>query len=340
MASGEFVEAGKLIQHGLEQCPRLDVSQNANVDQVDTSAYLHYRLGQCLAARLSLPEAVEHWNIAGKTWWILQKQGTPQTARYLRWIADCALEMARSVDFPDQPPWFREALEELDAYCLRHQNDLAMAKRRGTRWSRLANRTRRTASLDLAASQYRKAAAAWQALLDADPTNAKWQSELGAIWNNLAFVEIKRGNPDDAWESIQKAIPLQQRALQSDPGHRTYRRFLANHYAVATQIRLMLDDPESAAEFAVRQGELAPQSIGTQMRAARDLCRCIMVARSADDPARIELAERLADQAIVFLNRALESGLPDAQRLTDDKVFSVLAEHPEFQELVRRIEGS
>lgn len=144
-----------------------------------------------------------------------------------------------------------------------------------------------------------EAVAAYRKALELDPGNA-------IVRNNLANLYSKQGNYDDAAKELEDLV-------QRDPGNATAKASLES----ALKNRTISQDKKDQVSSAVQVADAKPQDPQAAYNAAR------VYARLGD-----------ADQALVWLNKALDLGYDQFDYLSLDPSLVSLKKDPRFLKLL------
>ena len=96
-------------------------------------------------------------------------------------------------------------------------------------------------------------------LASAHPEVTAYQSELGGTLNNIAMMDVDAGRYSDGCSKLIRAIKHQKQALAINPKHPMTRRFLKNHYMVASYAAMGLARTERWNDAAAFGQELIEQ---------------------------------------------------------------------------------
>jgi tetratricopeptide (TPR) repeat protein len=187
---------------------------------------------------------------------------------------------------------------------------------------------------------HREAVAIRHKLVAEFPKVADYHSELGAALHNLTFV--RRAHTAEALDLIRQAIAHQRAALDVNPRHDVYRRFLRNHYWMLSDLRLMGGEHAEAAAAARDLADVFPKSALDGFRSAVLTARCIpLAAKDAklDDEQRRRLAEMYAVQTVGYLQQAVRNGYTNPRQLADVPEFAPLRERPDFKALLSQVQA-
>ena len=168
-----------------------------------------------------------------------------------------------------------------------------------------------------------------QEILDGEPENIDYRSELAGCWNDRGLVFYRLGRFDEAVAAHDRAIELQATAAAAAPQVKRYRQFLCNHhYNRATDLRELHRPAEAiaAADDACRLMPLDPEQ---EFRKARVLGSLFRPPQGRD--------YLLA--AVASLRRALALGLEDEVKAIGHSDFNLIRKQPEFVVLVKEIDS-
>jgi serine/threonine protein kinase/tetratricopeptide (TPR) repeat protein len=174
-----------------------------------------------------------------------------------------------------------------------------------------------------------------QFLVARDPRQPRHLSLLGAMWNLQGMLHYRRGELTEAREAFEEAIRHQELALQATPEAARVLREDASRHLTEHRVNLAIlhatqrNNEALQAEHA-RILELVPSrdAAATHVELATHYTHLIVGA--ASDAGKREWADR----AIHHLRSALELGYQSSTRLEVDARFAILADVPEFKQLI------
>jgi serine/threonine protein kinase/tetratricopeptide (TPR) repeat protein len=163
------------------------------------------------------------------------------------------------------------------------------------------------------------ALAIWQKLADAHPESSDYASSLGVTMHNLAGIDLDAKRFAAGRARLRQAVVWQRRALASNPGHPTYRQFLANHWTNLIAAARGLSDAEGVAEA---ERELAKLRDADPAMIALDARLAGIIEgtqQPRDETERLRLAQRAYDKALfVTAARLWGEALAQHPQLGDD----------------------
>jgi tetratricopeptide (TPR) repeat protein len=159
----------------------------------------------------------------------------------------------------------------------------------------LADQLAAADQLDEAEAAFARAAALWRKRAAGPAAPLVDRSQLGAVLNNFAMLQMRRKKPAEAAALLEEAVASQKAALEGDPRSPRYRQYLRNHYRNLSDARLALGDHAAAARAAVEPPRLFPDSWEEHLRAVNILVRCARLAQ--EDAGQPETERRELAQA-------------------------------------------
>jgi serine/threonine protein kinase len=169
-----------------------------------------------------------------------------------------------------------------------------------------------------AEATYRKARAVLERLVADFPAMPDHPSNLGAVLNDLAIVQLIQHKLSEARQSIEQAIRHQTAAVTMNSTNPRYKQFLRNHYWNLADILLEQGEYAAAAKAAARLPKMFPKRSQEYSDAAWFHADCAeQAARDAKLPEneRRALAAKYAAQTRQFLTQAGASGKSDPAAL-------------------------
>jgi tetratricopeptide (TPR) repeat protein len=132
---------------------------------------------------------------------------------------------------------------------------------------------RRIGRTEDAEAAFRKALEELEQLGSEFPTAFEYQSDWGGVLNNLGRLCIDANRLAEARRLLDQAVLLQRAALNSNPRHPTYRRYLNNHYVSLIPLLLRLGEHATAAATVEQWVELVPENYPDDLWACNHLMR-------------------------------------------------------------------
>lgn len=172
-----------------------------------------------------------------------------------------------------------------------------------------------------------------QALFDAQRDHLDYRSELGSCWNDLGLALFGAQRYSDAVAAHERAIELQQAAVEAAPQVPRYWRHLCNHHYNKATAMARLSRATEAAEAAAQGRKLVPHEPEYWFREAR------VLAILSGKPG----GKAFADSAIAALKRSTELGFENLEQIDTISDFGPIQSRPEFKsirdELARKKAG-
>jgi len=148
--------------------------------------------------------------------------------------------------------------------------------------------------------------------------------DMAGALSNVAAIENRDGNHDDAAQFARRAVDIQRRVLQCWPQHDRARAFFAIHHSQLAYALARLDNPAGVADAAdttLRFGE-------------RDFASLRLAAQAAAlVAAPDEVGARCADVAVQLLRRLVALDRKKARELLSSAVFRSLYDRDDFAAL-------
>jgi tetratricopeptide (TPR) repeat protein len=168
------------------------------------------------------------------------------------------------------------------------------------------------------------------------------QFNLGATLNRLAKLLGARGEPAQARPLLERAIRYQQAALSANPRNPLFGQRLADSYKTLAQMLIQLAEHAAAAKVAAELPRVWPGRAQDAYDAAGLIARCVPLAQqdeSLPEAKRHEVARAYGDQALAFLQEALQKGYNDIAHLKKDPNLDPLRSRADFQQLLAGLQG-
>jgi serine/threonine-protein kinase len=183
-------------------------------------------------------------------------------------------------------------------------------------------------------------------LVRENPAVGGFRSKLAAIANDLGRWERERGRLDAAEALQRQALEVQEAVVRDHPGPNGYRWTLANIHRELGWIARQRDEPEEARRaFATARAldEALPPSYADRYC---ELARDWALERAMAGPGREDTAiddagraarQRLEEQAMAALRRAVEGGFRNREHLEREPDLESLHSREDFRALVASI---
>jgi hypothetical protein len=141
---------------------------------------------------------------------------------------------------------------------------------------------------------------------------------------------------------LERARRHGRAALKANPRHPFYRQIFRNITVQLTIIWWALGEHAEAAATAGELSRLGWSPADNACAAACMLSLCVPVAKKdarLPEARRQELARSYGDRAVEMLRQAVAKGYKDAARLGKDPALEPLRSRPDFQKLLKDLEG-
>jgi tetratricopeptide (TPR) repeat protein len=174
---------------------------------------------------------------------------------------------------------------------------------------------------------------------------ADYHGHLGLTLGNLGWLAASQRRHHEARDRLEESIRHLRRALRDNGDHPVYLHALRSQYQSLAETAIELGDHPAAAAAARRLVEFGRKADPIwSYYAACFLARCAPLAAPASDgvdEGRTPQSQRYADEALAFLQEAVQRGFADAARLRADQasIFQPLAERDAFRRLLRDLEA-
>lgn len=256
----------------------------------------------------------------------------PQVAEYRHYLTRFSLNLA-TLQHATQPKEaetaYRETIAILEKLVADAPNNADYRRDLSHCYDNLGKLLIPQGRLDDAAIAYRETITLHSKLVADYPTVLSYQQELANWYRTLGDVLRKANRGKDATEAFEQAAGFLRRLAAEQPA-------VVRHRLDLIEALLRLGDHRRASEAVsdlVRQ-----QNTDTRFfeQAARALVRSAAFAQkdaSLPPSDRTAIVQRLLDQAVELLARAIEAGTADRSRLAGDLAFRPLQQHPRFKML-------
>jgi serine/threonine protein kinase len=175
-----------------------------------------------------------------------------------------------------------------------------------------------------------------------NPSDIGLQSGVGASWDTLAGVLDDQGHQDEAVAAYRKAIVHQLKAFDAAPHVLQYRQFLSNHHRNLAVVLRKQGKPGPAVDELLHRQKLWADHPGHLYFIAREITASIPLV----GPGKKELnaeeqaqRQRYGDLAMIALRQAVEKGFNRIDLLHSSPDLAPLRSRPDFQQLLRQLEG-
>jgi tetratricopeptide (TPR) repeat protein len=170
------------------------------------------------------------------------------------------------------------------------------------------------------------------------PEKPDYANELASIM--ISMAELLRDRKDflKARELLEAANLHHQAALKAAPQNADYRRFFQINRVVLASTLAGLGSHDAARQTAEQLATLGWNPAADSYAAARALAQCVRVLEN-EGQAPTQLIASYINQALVMLQQGVTKGYKDAGRMGKDKDLEPLRSLPEFQRLLKELEG-
>jgi tetratricopeptide (TPR) repeat protein len=226
-------------------------------------------------------------------------------------------------DFPDRPAYRKKLANSL--------NSLAAAQAFAKDWAS-AEKTWTSAREHL------------ERLCREHPGMADHEKYLGQTLGNLGWLSTEKKDWRGARPLLKQAIQHLQIALKQNPQNAQNLHALRNQYQTLAETLIQLGEHSPAADAANALPEVRRDQAQDFYYAACFLARCASLAARDErlmENERKRISEQYVSQAILHLRQACQKGGQALQRLKiETEVFQPLHAHPEFKEVLRKLDAS
>ena len=196
---------------------------------------------------------------------------------------------------------------------------------------------------DEAAATYLAAAEIQERLTASYPDRALYFVDAAKTWTNLAALQFKRRNLEDALRSIKTAVNKFHAAWKLERYDERMRPAVYQSYIGLAQIAIAAGDHASLAELGQSHANLVPDRAADLFDAAKLTALAVpLAARDAKLSADLqrETSEIYARQAMELLRRAHAKGMRDAKAVRDEPDLAPLRTRADFEELLKSMEAT
>jgi tetratricopeptide (TPR) repeat protein/tRNA A-37 threonylcarbamoyl transferase component Bud32 len=157
-----------------------------------------------------------------------------------------------------------------------------------------------------------------------NPSVTEFQSDLGGSLNNLATIHLDFQRFDQARDLLREAIKFQKAALENNPQHPVYRRFLKNHYMNLIKTANGLHDKSLESE--ARAGLLEVAVSDSQFAEIDQRLKEVSAGEVTKDVQEVlTLAARAYDlQEFVLAAKLYGDAISQAPTLVEDRQLQIL----------------
>jgi tetratricopeptide (TPR) repeat protein len=166
-----------------------------------------------------------------------------------------------------------------------------------------------------------------QELLDASPKNLDYRAELASCWNDLGLALDGAKRYDDSAAAQERAVALQQLAVEAAPQVTRYRRLLCNH----------LFNRAMALVRAGRLDEAMKAATDARLAAPNDPEQCFREARILALVAERSGRADHADLALAALRQAIIQGYDDQDWIRTFFDHAPMRDRPGFRDIMTRV---
>jgi serine/threonine protein kinase/tetratricopeptide (TPR) repeat protein len=218
-----------------------------------------------------------------------------------------------------------------------HQEDL------GSAYHNLATLLKLTGRLQEAETAYRDALAIRTRLAADSPQLPDYQNYLAETMGNLARLLADREEFLKARQLLEDALVHHKRALKINPKHRDYRRSYHNNLLSLGALLLHLRDHRAAVSVAECLAGVGVEPATDAYYGASLLARCVSLTEQDDtltQDKRKEITQAYAARAMKFLERAVQAGFRDRERILKDSGLTPLRTRDDFRKLLADLEAN
>jgi tetratricopeptide (TPR) repeat protein/predicted Ser/Thr protein kinase len=153
--------------------------------------------------------------------------------------------------------------------------------------------------------------------------------------NNLTVLQHE-AHPTEALAAVREASEQGREALRLAPNFAQHRELLSSSYRMLADLELQVGRPDNAAAAARACHDLYPDNPTHLYKCARFLAQAADALDAHKELSATEQASRdeWRDRAVQFLHEAIQRGLPDPGKQTQDKAFNALRRREDFRRLV------
>jgi hypothetical protein len=167
-----------------------------------------------------------------------------------------------------------------------------------------------------------------------------YESQLAGTLNNIGLAFLRQKRPDEARRQLHKAIEHQKQAIARAAQVTSFRRHLARHYGLLTEIELKAGRLPEGVAAALERQKLWPGDAKEQYGVATDIAFAAgQVGKGQASLSAAEKAQRdrYADLAMAALRQALAAGFRDRQRIETNRDLDSLRGREDFRKLLAEL---
>jgi serine/threonine protein kinase len=273
----------------------------------------------------------------------------PANVRFRSELADTYHSLGResTVGSNEQFQAYQEALALREVLARERPDDpdvqVAMARTINNLGVVLATQGRHAEARDM----YLRAAEHHQLAFGKTPWIVNYGRNLAISTNNVAWMQRKLGQNDEAFRWHERAIGILKKLAEDNPAVSFLWEDLFNAYQTITDFQRSLNHPTEAARWqrlARDAIERIPREEANNLYLlARARARCAeSIGWGKKELTSAEKTEQQheANLALDALRKAVAAGLKDVAKLKDNQDFAVLREHTEFKALLVKLATS
>jgi tetratricopeptide (TPR) repeat protein len=169
----------------------------------------------------------------------------------------------------------------------------------------------------------------------------EWKLALGWAWHQRSEALRRSNRRDEALTAVQQAIHHQRATLKKSPKMNTSRVALSNHLGQLGLLHREARQHARAAEVAHERAQLLTNQADELYNVACDLALCVpLVGQAETTVSDVDMAIRLryADEAMVFLRKAVQHGFKDGDHIRKDDDLIALHGREDFKTLLASLE--
>jgi serine/threonine-protein kinase len=196
-----------------------------------------------------------------------------------------------------------------------------------------ASRKRRPEEL----GYYRKSKAILEKLVEIEPKNTHFRSNLCAALNNLGVTLEKLNQLKEGAAVLRLAVKHQKEDIRLAPQQTHYRRSLLTHYGALAEILRQDGQFEEALAVTEERRQAAAGNSGDLFFVARDLlriARALGERKPKDAQKEAAARRRRCDLAVAVLREAVAAGYKGVAGLKSHPDFAMVRDHEGFKTLV------
>jgi serine/threonine-protein kinase len=270
----------------------------------------------------------------------------PQAHEYKHTLAhlcgEGAVVFRARKQYPQAIDFYRSGIALLEVLPESERRRLSVRQFLGNNYNGMGLVQDQSGHREQAEVSYRKAESLRRQLSADNPAVNTYRGEWGTSLTNLGGLLARQGKREEALATLRQACAPLEQLVASPAGDEGARTTLGIAYRHLSRVQRELGDLAGAVEALGKERKLWAVDGERLYAVGCDLARYAEAVGAAGKPLTAELEARrrsYLDLAVQTLGEAARNRFRDAGRLRQEPALRPLQEHPDFQRLLRELEG-